>query len=171
VSRRSDYLSAALWAVFGVIVVVASWRIERLENLSINPWSAPGLTPGVTGVLMILLAIALAWQVRRQAPVATEDGETSPPAEACGNPSGGWRSTLLAGAMCVLFAGVSLGHGLPFLAEGAAFIFLFTTVFSWSQWRAQGRIARGLSLTLVIALAASALISWLFESVFLVRLP
>jgi hypothetical protein len=73
--------------------------------------------------------------------------------------------------MCVLFAGVSLGHGLPFLVEGAAFIFLFVTVFSWSQWRAEGRVGRSLLTTLLIALLSSALISWLFESVFLVRLP
>lgn len=85
--------------------------------------------------------------------------------------TGGWVRTLVAGALCVLFAGVSLGHGLPFIAEGAAFIFLFVTVFSWPAWRAEGRMAQGLTTALLVALAASGAISWLFESVFLVRLP
>ena len=73
--------------------------------------------------------------------------------------------------MCVLFAGVSLGRGLPFVAEAATFIFVFTSVFSWSQWRAEARVLRSLAMTLATAIVASLLISWLFESVFLVRLP
>ena len=179
-SRRSEYLSAAVWAAFGLVVVIASWRIDRLENLSINPWSVPGLTPGVVGVLMILLAIALALQARRQAPdevpevaaipVMPEGLADSPDTVGAGAP-GSMGRTVLAGALCVLFAGVSLGHGLPFMIEGAVFLFIFITVFSWSQWRAEEGVARGLLLTLVISVAAAALISWLFESVFLVRLP
>lgn len=209
-SRRSEYLSAALWAVFGLIIVIASWRIDRLENLSINPWSVPGLTPGVVGVLMILLALALGLQVRGRARADSADpnrppgmpGQAGIPGQADGQADGGADAraagsgeapdvagaastggsadpgpvgslgrTGLAGALCVLFAGVSLGRGLPFVAEGAVFIFVFTTAFSWVQWRAEGRIARSLLMTLVIAVAASVLISWLFESVFLVRLP
>ena len=156
-----------MWAAFGVVVVVASWRLDRLENLNINPWSAPGLTPGVVGVLMILLAIALAVQARREPARPEQDREgAANPADA-----GNLSRTLLASVLCVLFAGVSLGHGLPFVIEGAAFIFVFVAMFSWSQWQAQARVGRGLVTTLVIALAASGLISWLFESVFLVRLP
>ncbi len=163
-SRGVDYLVAAAWAVFGVVVLVASWRIERLENLGINPWSVPGLTPGVVGMLIILLALALAWQARRQAP---SPQEAPVPAAA----SGGWGRTLVAAVLCVLFAGVALGRGLSFVAEGAAFIFIFTTAFSWTQWQAEKRLLRGLATALAVALAASLLISWLFESVFLVRLP
>ena len=177
-SRRTEYTSAAAWAVFGVIVVVASWRLDRLESLGINPWSVPGLTPGVVGLLIVLLAIALALQARGHAQTGGgpaqdgrtgQDGNVEPDGGAQGEGSIG--RTLAACALCLLFAGVSLGHGLPFVVEGAAFIFLFVTVFSWSQWRAAGNIPRKLLVTLVIAVFTSAAISWLFESVFLVRLP
>jgi hypothetical protein len=170
VAFRSDRLSAALWAAFGVVVVIASWRLDRLENLHINVWSAPGLTPGTVGLLMILLAGALALQGREGKSPGDEDAGDSLGARD-GDDAGNVYRTLLSGVMCVLFAGVSLGHGLPFVVEAAVFIFLFITVFSWSHWRAEGRIGRSLLTTLVIALAASGLISWLFESVFLVRLP
>jgi len=182
VSRRSDYLSAAVWAAFGLVVAVAAWRLDRLESLSINPWSVPGLLPGLVGVLIILLAVVLAVQARWQGspaesdlPLAGEAAGASGAANAGGPGEGGTGGdvghTVIAGGMCVLFAGVSLGHGLPFFAEGAAFIFLFIAVFSWSEWRARSHLARGLATALLIALAASGLISWLFESVFLVRLP
>jgi hypothetical protein len=44
-------------------------------------------------------------------------------------------------------------------------------VFSWPTWRAEQRVVRGLLQTLIVAVLAALAISWLFESVFLVRLP
>jgi hypothetical protein len=35
---RADLLSAALWGAFGTLVVVASWRLPRLEQMGVNPW-------------------------------------------------------------------------------------------------------------------------------------
>jgi hypothetical protein len=171
--------------------VVAAWRLERLENLGINPWSIPGLTPGLLGVLMVILAGALAWQARRQAADENFGNETAGEetvgdktvgektivhatigeSDVNADDGRGWGRTFLAGTLCILFAGVALGHGLPFMVEAAAFIFLFVSVFSWSRWRQERRIGRGLLTTLVIAVVASASTSWLFESVFLVRLP
>jgi uncharacterized membrane protein YfcA len=57
------------------------------------------------------------------------------------------------------------------MPEAALFIVLFTSVFSWSQWRKEDRLLRGLATALAVAIAAALFISWLFESVFLVRLP
>lgn len=171
----------------GAILLVASWRMDRLDNLGINPWSIPGLTPGVVGILMMLVAGALALQTvgRTRAAgqvIAAGQGD----AATTGDPdvvddaslaatdaasSGGLRPALLAGALCVAFAGIALGHGLPFMVEAAVFVFLFTTVFSWADWRARGRVAQGLATALAIAVVSAGAIAWLFESVFLVRLP
>lgn len=164
-SRRQDLISAAGWAAIGGVIVVASWRLDRLEKLNINPWSAPGLTPGVVGALIICIAIGLALQAWR-ATASPETAEAAPEEAA-----GGGLRTLVAAALCVTFAGITLGHGAPFVIEGAVFIFAFTSVFSWSTWRDQARVGRALAQTAVIAAGASAFISWLFESVFLVRLP
>ena len=75
--------------------------------------------------------------------------------------------------MCVLFAGVhASATGCPSWSKAPSSSSLFTALFSWRDWRAEGRVARGLAQTLAVAaIAASLLISWLFESVFLVRLP
>ena len=161
-SRRDELRSAGVFAVLGAVMLIASWRMDRLVDRGIDPWSAPGLTPGVVGALIVLLALALAWQARRL-PDAPAQGEAQAPGSA--------RRTLAAVALCVLFAGVTLGHGLPFVVEGAVFIFVFSALFSWREWRAARRVGRGLAQTLAVAVLASALISWLFESVFLVRLP
>ncbi len=163
---RDDRLDAALFAVSGVVILVASWRMERLTDRGIEAWSAPGLMPGLLGALMLLLALVMAWRARRGTEsAAAAAGSDEPPA------SGGAAGTVLALLLCVAFAGFTLGHGWPFAVEGAVFIFVFTSCFSWSEWRAQGRLARGLAQTAAVASAASTLIAWLFESVFLVRLP
>ncbi len=161
-ARRDDLLSAAAWGLLGAVIVVASWRMDRLPNLGINPWSVPGLTPGVVGALIVVLAAALAWQSRkRTAPAA--DAETPEPTST--------RRSALAAALCVTFAGLTLGRGTPFVVEGTVFVAVFIILFSWSTWREEGRVARGLAQAVVVAVAACVSISWLFESVFLVRLP
>jgi putative tricarboxylic transport membrane protein len=165
-SRRGELLSAAFWALLGGAVLVASWRMDRLADRGINPLSAPGLTPGVVGALMLVLAALLAWHALRRAEVPSISAGGDAPTDSAHNAG----RTLLAGGLCWLFA-LSLGRGLPFAAEAATFVFLFTSVFSWPTWRAERRIARGLAQTLAIAVGSALAISWLFESVFLVRLP
>ena len=168
-SRRGEVGTALVWLVLGAVIAVVSWRMDRLRHLDVNPWSVPGLTPGAIGVLMMAFALVLGWRARRlPAPVR----ESEPAASAGGSPVlAEARRTIVAGALCVLFAGVSLGHGLPFVVEGAVFVFAFTSIFSWRVWREEGRIGRGLALTLIVSVLAAVVISWLFESVFLVRLP
>ena len=177
-SRRAEVLGAAVWALAGGAIALASWRMDRLDTLAINPWSAPGLTPGVIGVLIVGFALALAWQALHPGADADADaaddagaGADAPGPAGAAAPAGSARRTFVAALFCVLFAGLSLGHGLPFVIEGSVFVFAFTAAFSWSAWRAQQRIARGLVQTFAVALVACGLIAWLFESVFLVRLP
>ena len=167
-SRRSETLNAAAWALAGAAILAASWRMDRLESRGINPLTIPALLPGVVGALMIVLALLLALQAAgaKAEPTATHGVSAGGAGDA-----GALRPTLAALALCVLFAGVTLGSGLPFIVEGAVFIALFNIVFGWPVWRAEGRIARGVGQALLVAVAASTAISWLFESVFLVRLP
>jgi len=171
-SPRGEWLGVAFWAGLGTSLFVAGWRMDRLSHQGIAPWSAPGLLPAVVGALMVAFALVLAVQAWRDAQRAQGHAhgpgvvEASPPAE-----STSWRGSALATVLCVLFAGASLGRGWPFQVEAAGFILVFTTLFRWREWRAEGRVARGLAQTAVIAVVASMAISWLFESVFLVRLP
>jgi hypothetical protein len=161
--RRDELLNAGVFGTLGAVILAASWRMDRLADRGIDGWSVPGLTPGVVGALMILLSLALAWKARSASDAPVPDDKAAAPGSA--------RRTLAAVVLCVLFAGITLGHGLPFVVEGAVFIFVFTALFSWHEWRVERRICRGLAQTLAVAVLASAFISWLFESMFLVRLP
>ena len=41
--------------VFGIAVLALSWRMDRLEAQNINPYTVPGLLPGLLGLVTILL--------------------------------------------------------------------------------------------------------------------
>ena len=47
---------------FGGLVVVASWRMDRLAQQGADLYTAPGLWPGVVGLLLALLGGVLAWR-------------------------------------------------------------------------------------------------------------
>lgn len=151
------------WFAFGAAVLVASWRMDRLESLHINPWSAPGLMPGLLGALMMLFGAALG--VRGLAQGALRERGSSRDVSA--------RRIGLALILCFAFAAGLLGHGLPFWLTTSAFLFVAILVFRVLDRDAEspsspGRLALS---TAAIALAAAIVISLVFESIFLVRLP
>jgi len=156
-----ERLFALGWIVLGTAVLVVSWRMDRLENLQINRWSAPGLMPGVLGLLMIVFGAALGLRARkRDAPPAELDRTSFP-------------RVLLAAALCVGYAGGLLGRGLPFWLTSATFLFVAILAFRWLDRDAESRASlRKLALSsAAIAFGASFAIGLIFERVFLVRLP
>ena len=158
---RKERLFALGWIVFGAAVLVASWRMDRLEVLRINPWSAPGLMPGVLGFLIILFGAVLALRAHTgDAPQAEADGTSA-------------RRAFLAATLCIGYAGVLLGHGLPFWLLSATFLFVAILAFRWLDRDAEGAAGLGqLALSsAAIALCSSLAIGLVFERVFLVRLP
>jgi hypothetical protein len=153
-ASSADRLCGIGWAVFGAAVLVASWRMDRLESLNINPWSAPGLMPGVLGGLMLLFGLALALRPA---------GAPQP------GVAGSWRRTTLALMLCFVFAAGLLGRGLAFWLTSASFMFAAIFVFrvvdeDAPRWRIAASSA-------VIAIVAALVISYVFQDLFLVRLP
>lgn len=157
----SDPIFAAGWMAFGAAVLAASWRMDRLANLNINPWSVPGLLPGVLGALLLIFGAALLLRS-----FAAQGGGAAAAAGAAGR-------TWLALLLCFAFAAGLLGRGLPFWLTSAAFLFVALCAFRWLDRDAQAppSLPRLALSSLAIALAAGGAISLLFERVFLLNLP
>ena len=158
--RGAEPYFAVGWIVFGAAVLAGSWRMDRLENLNINPWSAPGLMPGVLGALMVFFGAALGLRaLGARAPEIVVDDASA-------------VRVILALALCVGYAGGLLGHGLPFWLTSAAFIFIAILSFRWLDRDAETPgLARLAASSAAIAVGSALVISLLFEQVFLVRLP
>jgi len=158
VTQRPDRLFGAGWLALGAVVLVASWRMDRLESQHINPWSAPGLLPGLLGALMVFFGAAL---MLRRPFAAGGDAARAAPA----------GRTWLAIVLCVGFAAGLLGHGLPFWLTAAGFMFVAILSFRWLDREAGAALGRLALESAAIALCASAVVSALFQEVFLIRLP
>ncbi|HEY4171109.1 MAG TPA: hypothetical protein VGM96_30225, partial [Reyranella sp.] len=59
-SPGSDLIAAFAWMVFGAAVLIGSLRMDRLEKQDINPYTIPGLLPGLLGIVTLLLGFLLA---------------------------------------------------------------------------------------------------------------
>lgn len=156
---RPDALLGAGWVALGLAIAAAAWRMDRLEALHVNPWSAPGLVPGVLGALMAVFGAALCLRMPGDEAGRSDSGRTR-------------GRTWLALILCVGFAGGVLGHGLPFWLAAAGFLFVSIAVFRWlDAVPPRKRIGRLALESAVIALIAGGAISLLFQEVFLIRLP
>jgi hypothetical protein len=158
--RGAEPYFAVGWIVFGAAVLAGSWRMDRLEGLHINPWSVPGLMPGVLGALMIVFGAALGVRALRQRVLQADANAASP------------QRVILAVVLCFGYAAGLLGHGLPFWLTSAAFIFIAILSFRWLDRDAETpTLARLAASSAAIAVGAAVTIGLLFEQVFLVRLP
>jgi riboflavin transporter FmnP len=155
---KADFVTGLIFVALGVAALVESLRMPRFETLGINPYSVPGLVPGLLGAVIAGLGAALAVRAARR---------------------GGWRVTgfrlageanaRLATAFVLTFgyAAVLVGE-LPFWLATGLFVFLFITLF---EWRASARKARVLVIAAVEAVLVAAVVTLVFRDLFLVTLP
>ena len=59
-SARADLYGGLFWIALGSAIAVGSWRMDRLEHMGVSFYTAPGLVPGILGLLMILCGAVLA---------------------------------------------------------------------------------------------------------------
>src|SRR3954447_10513330 len=73
---RSDFLSALGWMALGLAILIGSVMMDRLEKQDINPYTVPGLLPGLLGIAMTILGALLA--VRSWRPQLLASGGKTP---------------------------------------------------------------------------------------------
>ena len=149
---NSARLQGLFWIAVGAAIFYGSWTMDRLANLGVQPYSAPGLLPGALGVFIAVLGLAM---LARGSHSGAERIE--------------WRRIWLPLALCLAFAGGMVGRGLPFWL--AAWIFVAVMIFTL-EYRERKAALRKLAVTaLAVGGAASILISLVFQELFLIRLP
>lgn len=159
-AARADRAHGPLWVVFGAAIVAGSLRIDNLASQGVQWYAAPGLLPAILGVLIALSGVLISLRAWRAAPSPDESRE---PAH--------WRRVLATLALCLSFATVLVGHGLPFGVAAALYLFVHITLLQWHDRRAAGQTVRGLAVAAAVAIAVGLAVPFVFEQLFLVRLP
>lgn len=163
---RSELHQSLGWIALGLAVFVASWRMDRLENQNINPYTVPGLLPGLLGIAMMLLGGLLALRSWRRGALAATHAAFAFGAAAA-------KRVALVVGLCVTFGVVLVGHGLPFWLAAAIFVSVAIVVLQRPQRIAAGESLglRRIAIAAIIGLGAGGIITLIFQQVFLVRLP
>lgn len=164
---RSDLKDALGWIALGVAIVIGSVMMDRLENQNVNPYTVPGLLPGLLGLAMVLLGGLLAVRsLRRGAahkplpPPTAHEREQRP------------RIWIVA-ALCIGYGVVLIGHGLPFWVASTIYvtgsILLLQRISADPKQRA---LTPALwAKALAIGLGSAVITQFVFQELFLVRLP
>ncbi len=162
-SPFADFLFGLFWLVLAVAIMIGSWTMDRLEHLKVSLYTAPGVVPGLLGLALAIMAVLM---ILRSIRAGALQNARLPELGLQSH----WR-ILTALALCLSFAVVAVGSGLPFWAAAAAFIAVFVFVFRFEELRDQGRLLRGGVLAAAFGLLSGAAIHYVFQELFLVRLP
>jgi len=166
-SPRADFYSALGWIALGLAVLIGSLMMDRLERQHINPYTIPGLLPALLGIAMIVLGGVLALRSWRQGALA----QAHPPLSADQRDERRRIGVVL--ALCVGYGAVLIGHGLPFWLASTIYVTASILIVQrLSRDPEQRRMTlRAVAKALVIALCAAWITQWVFQDLFLVRLP
>jgi hypothetical protein len=162
----SELRGGLTWTVFGVAVLALSLRMDRLEAQHINPYTVPGLLPGLLGIVTILLGALMALRSWRRGGRFVGGPRLAMSGVAL-------RRLALVVGLIVAYTVVLLGHGLPFWAGATIYVTASIILLQAPQRAAEGRglTLREAAVALAIGLASGWIITWVFQDAFLVRLP
>jgi len=167
ISPRSDIAGSVGWIAFGVAVLIGSVTMDRLEAQHINPYTAPGLLPGLLGAMMILLGSVLALRSLRRGALRLTVAPASPAQRE------EWRRIGIVLGLCATYCVVLIGHGLPFWLASTLYVTGSILILQRISRDAQTRrmSTRAVIKALVIGLGAGVITHLVFQDLFLVRLP
>jgi hypothetical protein len=165
-SPRRDLQGGIAWMALGCVIVALSWQMDRMTQQGATLHTAPGLWPGIVGTLLAALGSVLALRSWRRArrigwdAAGADDTAYAP-----------LSSFALSAAMFFVYALLLVGRGLPFWLGTALFVTAFVFIFQHAQRKADGKLARGFVVALACGVITSAIVTFVFEQLFYVRLP
>ncbi|MFT4170951.1 MAG: tripartite tricarboxylate transporter TctB family protein [Rhodocyclaceae bacterium] len=165
-TARSETMEGIGWMLFGIVILIASLRMDRLEAQDINPYTIPGLLPSLLGIVMTILGFLIfirRWTRFKEAGAPT-------PAARHGRREGMGRMLAVLG-ICLVFCIGMLGKGLPYWFSGGIFVTVCIVLLSPYQPGEARFTARKVAKAGVIGFIAGIAIALVFEQIFMIRLP
>lgn len=166
-SARVDLITAAILFAFALTVIALAWQMPTFTDRGGDPYTAPGIVPGVYGVVLALLAGVLGFRAFRAGALGPEGAKREQAGPA------GAHSNIRLGmvlALALLFT-IGLIGRLPFWAAAATFITLFIALFEWDGAAPRALKQRRLLVALLIGVIGGLVVQYVFRDIFLVRLP
>ena len=164
---RSDLADGLGWAVLGVAILIGSLTMDRLERQGVNPYTVPGLLPGLLAIAMILLGGILALRSVRRGALRQSSAPATP------DQREQQRRIGIVIALCAGYAVLLVGHGLPFWLASTIYVTGSILILQRIGRDPQARILSPMAAVkaLAIGLGAGLITHLVFQELFLVHLP
>lgn len=162
---RADFITSILLILLGLGALDESLGMPRFEHLQVNPYTVPGIVPGILSVVLILLGGILlirstmrgGWRLRAGTSLAALTGAAN-------------QRLAMTLVLTIGYAAGLVGR-IPYWLATAVFVFLFIALFEWRRGRGARGHARAGALALVLAVMVAIAVTAIFQLLFLVRLP
>ncbi len=163
---KADFVTSIFLIVFGIVVVYLSAKMPRFEEIHANPYSAPGVVPGLLGVTISFLGLILL--VRSIIQKGYKLGLNRVTVKQF------FREPMTRRILLTIFISVAywalLGR-IPFSLVTALYVFIFVIIFEYEKGKTIIQQRRMLLVALVMAVITSASVTYVFQYLFLVNLP
>jgi len=156
-TARSDLWGGAGWVVLGLVIVIGSVRMDRFESMGAQLYTMPGFVPGMIGGLVALLGLVLMARGWARRSHETDAGPVEPLLN---------RRILVTLVLTLVYAGLLIGRA-PFWLVTALFVAAFVGLFA----PAEQAPARRATAAVLAGVLTSAVVTLVFQHIFLVRLP
>ena len=161
---RVDLWTGAAFLLLGLAIVSLAWQMPTFKEQKGEIYTAPGLVPGIYGLVIGALSVWLIVRsVRRSRSAGTATGAAAP------DGSSNLRLALAA-ALGLIFC-VGLIGRMPFWAAAAIFVTAFIVLFEWRRGDPWSRRAIRFGTAALQGLVTGGLVMLVFEKIFYVRLP
>lgn len=165
--RKADFITSIVLLVFAFTVTWMALSMPRLEEKNINPYTAPGVVPGILGVIIFILALIMFVRTLRSSDFLPkiEKGNLKSLLKDAGT-----MRLSVSLALCLVYALILIGN-IPYILATFVFVFAFILCFDLKFDAAQGSRKRIIIVALIEAVLTAAAVSAAFEYLFLVDLP
>jgi putative tricarboxylic transport membrane protein len=159
---RADLITSLVLIALGAGVLAESLRMPRYQELGVNPYTVPGIVPGVLGIVIAIFGVIMLVRSLRTRGAA----QAAPPRRAEAHP----LRSLLAIAVTLTYGAVLIGW-LPFRWATFLFVAGFVLLFESIAPERQRSFARIAAWAIVEGALVALAVGFVFERIFLVRLP
>jgi hypothetical protein len=159
----ADTFCGLVVTAFGVAGLIESLRMPRFEERNADPFTAPGMTPGLICAVLTILGVLLVLRgmngSRNQVILPILDWNR-----------GSVARTIFTIATVLIYGGGLFGH-MPFFLATTLFVTVFTVGAEMIRLQLTVPSVRLLGSALALGLVSAGLVQFVFVQIFLVRLP
>jgi hypothetical protein len=164
---KADFVASIVLMAFGIWVLVHSLQMPRFENLEANPFSVPGIVPGLLGV--VIFALSLVIFLRSLKHKGHRLGIDTAVARKFINDISMQRMLVTTVVCCVY--GLGLIGRTNYYAATFLFVLAFLLLFQYRQSLKDQALGQLIAMSLLQAVLTAGVVGAVFRYLFLVELP